>query len=201
MQGLFRTWALLLSLAAILATTDACRAGDLYAKTAVPSDTVTLPNARAIRDLTVYPASITLRGSDDARQLIVTAVLDGGRLQDLSEDVHFEPADPKIVRVTSAGRVLPVGNGTTAIRATFANRAITVPVRVSALGENLPINFTNQIVPIFTKLGCNAGGCHGKASGQNGFKLSLLGFEPDVDFDALVKEGTRPPALPRCSGS
>ncbi len=52
-----------------------------------------------------------------------------------------------------------------------------------------PINFTNQIVPIFTKLSCNSGGCHGKASGQNGFKLSLLGFEPDVDFTALVKEG------------
>jgi hypothetical protein len=56
------------------------------------------------------------------------------------------------------------------------------------MGVNLPINFTNQIVPIFTKLGCNAGGCHGKASGQNGFKLSLLGFEPEIDFNALVKE-------------
>jgi hypothetical protein len=51
------------------------------------------------------------------------------------------------------------------------------------------INFTNQIVPIFTKLSCNSGGCHGKASGQNGFKLSLLGFEPEVDYAALVKEG------------
>ena len=40
----------------------------------------------------------------------------------------------------------------------------------------LPVNFANQVVPIFTKLGCNAGGCHGKASGQNGFRLSLLGF-------------------------
>src|SRR5207248_7085475 len=51
-----------------------------------------------------------------------------------------------------------------------------------------PIHFGNQIVPIFTKLGCNSGGCHGKASGQDGFKLSLLGFEPDVDYNALVKE-------------
>jgi hypothetical protein len=52
----------------------------------------------------------------------------------------------------------------------------------------LPINFANKIVPIFTKNGCNAGGCHGKASGQNGFKLSLLGFEPDEDYEHLVKE-------------
>ena len=48
------------------------------------------------------------------------------------------------------------------------------------------INFTNQIVPIFTKLSCNSGGCHGKASGQNGFSFPLL---PEVDFAALVKEG------------
>ncbi|HZU34989.1 MAG TPA: DUF1549 and DUF1553 domain-containing protein, partial [Gemmataceae bacterium] len=116
------------------------------------------------------------------------ASLTNGRLQDLSGDVRYESANPKIVRVTSAGRVLPVGNGSTMIRADFAKRSVTVPVTVTAMGENLPINFTNQIVPIFTKLGCNAGGCHGKASGQNGFKLSLLGFEPEVDFNALLKE-------------
>src|SRR2546421_9302604 len=51
-----------------------------------------------------------------------------------------------------------------------------------------PINFPNQIVPIFTKAGCNAGGCHGKSSGQNGFKLSLLGFEPSEDYEHLTKE-------------
>ena len=51
------------------------------------------------------------------------------------------------------------------------------------------MNFANQVVPIFTKLGCNAGGCHGKASGQNGFRLSLLGFEPALDYETLVKEG------------
>jgi hypothetical protein len=41
---------------------------------------------------------------------------------------------------------------------------------------------------IFTKYGCNGGGCHGKAAGQNGFRLSLLGFEPEEDYEHLVKE-------------
>ncbi|MFN9233309.1 MAG: DUF1549 domain-containing protein, partial [Planctomyces sp.] len=50
------------------------------------------------------------------------------------------------------------------------------------------MNFENEIVPIFTKLGCNAGGCHGKADGQNGFRLSLLGFYPDEDYEFLVHE-------------
>ncbi len=50
------------------------------------------------------------------------------------------------------------------------------------------ISFPNKIVPIFTKLGCNNGACHGKSTGQNGFKLSLLGFEPGEDYEYLVKE-------------
>ena len=52
-----------------------------------------------------------------------------------------------------------------------------------------PLNFANDIVPILTKGGCNSGGCHGKASGQNGFKLSLLGFEPQEDYEHIVHEG------------
>ena len=55
--------------------------------------------------------------------------------------------------------------------------------------EDRPLNFANDIVPILTKGGCNSGGCHGKASGQNGFKLSLLGFEPQEDYEHIVKEG------------
>jgi hypothetical protein len=47
---------------------------------------------------------------------------------------------------------------------------------------------SNQIVPVFTKYGCNGGGCHGKSGGQNGFRLSLLGFEPTEDYEYLVKE-------------
>jgi hypothetical protein len=51
-----------------------------------------------------------------------------------------------------------------------------------------PVSFVNEVVPILTKQGCNGGACHGKAVGQNGFKLSLFGFEPDEDYDHLVHE-------------
>jgi hypothetical protein len=52
-----------------------------------------------------------------------------------------------------------------------------------------PVSFVNDVVPVLTKAGCNAGVCHAKAgNGQNGFKLSLLGFEPQDDYEHLVKE-------------
>lgn len=51
------------------------------------------------------------------------------------------------------------------------------------------LTFINDISPILTKAGCNAGPCHAKAgNGQNGFRLSLLGFEPSEDYEHIVKE-------------
>ncbi|MBV9125278.1 MAG: DUF1553 domain-containing protein, partial [Planctomycetes bacterium] len=71
----------------------------------------------------------------------------------------------------------------------FAGAApVRAGVTVTNLTEEPPVDFAGQVVPVFTKLGCNAGGCHGKASGQNGFKLSLFGFEPAEDYGYLVRE-------------
>ncbi|WP_153559316.1 DUF1549 domain-containing protein [Roseimaritima sediminicola] len=51
------------------------------------------------------------------------------------------------------------------------------------------VSFVNDVVPVLTKAGCNAGVCHAKAGGgQNGFQLSLLGFEPQEDYQRLVRE-------------
>jgi hypothetical protein len=72
----------------------------------------------------------------------------------------------------------------------------------AAAERSSPVYFHTDVVPVLTKLGCNSGGCHGKATGQNGFKLSLLGYEPDLDFEALVQEarGRRVfPAVPERS--
>src|SRR4029079_12082377 len=52
-----------------------------------------------------------------------------------------------------------------------------------------PVSFVNDVGQVLTKAGCNVGVCHAKAgNGQNGFQLSLLGFEPLEDFDHLVRE-------------
>ncbi len=68
-----------------------------------------------------------------------------------------------------------------------AARADDVAVATSSL-QSPAISFLNDVGPILTKLSCNSGGCHGKATGQNGFRLSLLGFEPEFDHAALVQE-------------
>jgi hypothetical protein len=55
--------------------------------------------------------------------------------------------------------------------------------------EPARISFENDIEPLLARFSCNTSGCHGKAEGQNGFKLSVFGFDPDGDYRAIVSEG------------
>jgi len=60
---------------------------------------------------------------------------------------------------------------------------------VPAVAAAGPPTFERDVEPILARYGCNAGACHGKARGQNGFALSLLGFDPDFDYAAITAEG------------
>lgn len=69
---------------------------------------------------------------------------------------------------------------------------LTATLATSSLANEplRPLSFVTDIQPILTKAGCNAGACHAKAvTGQRGFRLSVLGFEPEEDFEAIVKQG------------
>jgi hypothetical protein len=75
-----------------------------------------------------------------------------------------------------------------------------VPLRATA-GDGVP-TFERDVEPILARAGCNAGACHGKARGQNGFQLSILGFDRDFDYHAITRDalGRRvDPAAPAAS--
>ncbi|MBP3953875.1 DUF1549 domain-containing protein [Gemmata sp. G18] len=139
--------------------------------------------------ITAYPPAFKLKGADDAPQLVVTGTRADGRAVDLTAAATYTVADAKVARVEKTGRVFPLANGTTEITATVEGKTVKVPLVAEKMEAPLPINFTNHVVPIFTKLSCSAGGCHGKIAGQNGFRLSLLGFDPAFDYENLLKEG------------
>src|SRR6266513_1877510 len=60
----------------------------------------------------------------------------------------------------------------------------------AAEGLALPAEprFSRHVVPLFSRLGCNAGACHGAVKGQNGFRLSLFGADPGLDHARLLRE-------------
>ena len=65
---------------------------------------------------------------------------------------------------------------------------LLVPADGVNLDTGRPFHFVNDVIPLFSRHACNASGCHGKAEGQNGFKLSVFGFDSAGDYAALVKE-------------
>jgi hypothetical protein len=134
-------------------------------------------------------STLRLAGRDARQQLLATAELDNGQARDFTRRVAYEAAPGGIVHIDHTGLVVPLQNGSTTITAkSAAGLVATMAVTVERFEHATSINFPNQIVPIFTKTGCNGGGCHGKSAGQNGFRLSLLGFEPAEDYEHLVKE-------------
>jgi hypothetical protein len=138
--------------------------------------------------LRIDPGDRTLLGTEARQQLLVTEVLTG-RERDRTRDVKFESTNRNIATVDSNGVVRPVSDGETSIVVTSENGLSTrTTVTVVRSDEALPVNFANDIVPILSKAGCNAGSCHGKQSGQNGFKLSVFGFDSEFDYAALVSE-------------
>ncbi|MEL6110303.1 MAG: DUF1549 domain-containing protein, partial [Planctomycetota bacterium] len=108
---------------------------------------------------------------------------------DVTRQAEYSISPPGIVSVSASGLVTPITDGIVTVSAmTSSELSASVELTVSGTGESHPISFPGQVVPIFTKLGCNGGGCHGKIAGQNGFRLSLLGFEPGLDHKHLVAE-------------
>jgi len=139
--------------------------------------------------LRVVPSRLLLRGPDAVQQLAIDRIEPGGVAHDVTSDTDFRSSDPNVATVDASGVVVAQGDGTATITVRHRGSSSEIPLVVKEFASGLPVNFGNQVVPIFTKLGCNSGGCHGKASGQNGFRLSLLGFEPNLDYETLVKEG------------
>ena len=62
-------------------------------------------------------------------------------------------------------------------------------------------SFRNHVMPVLTKAGCNSGACHGAAAGKNGFKLTLRGYDPEVDYATLTRQAARPPRQPARAGA
>lgn len=128
-----------------------------------------------------------LRGPDARLQLVVSGQRDDESF-DATHEVEFEVEPVGLVEISDSF-VKPIGEGEATVKIRHASGAeVLTQIRITELNQAAAISFPGRVVPIFTKHGCNSGGCHGKAAGQNGFRLSLLGFEPQEDHEHLVRE-------------
>src|SRR5437867_2925751 len=135
------------------------------------------------------PDAVRLSGPQASYSLLVHGKTADGRWLDLTREARFQSLKPSIASVTPAGVVHAQGDGTTSITVEALGHKRTVTVEVKDSSAPRAFHFENDIVPVLSRHGCNAAGCHGSALGQNGFKLSVFGSDPPADYAALVKEG------------
>ena len=140
--------------------------------------------ASAADEIEIYPSQILLTEGMARQQILVDT---NGR--DATRTASYSSRDANIVTVDKAGHVTPLADGETEIVVTVGRHSASVAVHVSGVKNGRSVDFVSDIVPILSRHGCNSGGCHGKAGGQNGFQLSLFGFDNDFDYDAIAKEG------------
>jgi hypothetical protein len=137
--------------------------------------------------LEARPASIDLKNPYEYRQLLLVAQTDSGDVIDVTRMARVEvPA--ALAKVSPAGQVRPVADGLGELTASVAGQTVRVPVTVS--GQKVPyqVSFVRDVMPTISKVGCNAGTCHGSAEGKNGFKLSLRGYDPLWDHRSLTDD-------------
>ena len=139
----------------------------------------------------VEPARVSLRGNFARAQLVVRrgGASDGvtARSEDLTTKASFESSDPRVARVESGGRLFAVGDGEATVTVSMADTKHEVPVTVADVVDRPRVDFTNQIRPILNKMGCASAACHASQYGKGGFKLSVFGFDPQADYEAMAK--------------
>ncbi len=139
------------------------------------------------KPIDVAPGNANIVPGDDGLQLLASET---AGVKDLTSAVAWKAEPAGIVEISPSGYVRPsaTGSGKVTITASLDGRSGTTELQVAPRNQR-PWDFGTDIVPILTRAGCNVGGCHGRAEGQNGFHLSLFGYDPAGDYQAITRDG------------
>ena len=138
-------------------------------------------------ELQISPESLRIDRPIDKAQFLVTALYGDGSSQDVTRNVAYR-VEGNLGAITQSGVFTPSEDGSGKVVAEFEGHRIEVPVEVTGMNETYHNDFIRDVNPVLTRLGCNQGTCHGSQKGQNGFKLSLRGYDAVSDVRAFTDD-------------
>ncbi len=148
-------------------------------------------NLQAAERIEVLPAKVQLDGNFSRVQLVVREIAkDAGseRAKDLTHNAQYESSNPKIVTVDKSGFLLAGTDGEAMVTVTAAGQSAKVPVKVGNVKNSPDVDFMKHVMPVLSRAGCNMGACHASQYGKGGFVLSVFGFEPEKDREAIARD-------------
>ncbi len=135
----------------------------------------------------VYPLEISLNGSKDRQQLVITGYSALKTPRDWTANAKLTSADPAVAEVRGTA-IFAKGNGQTQIIVEAAGQRHEIPVQVSETDVPWRTGFESEVLVALSKQGCNSGACHGSPSGKGMFRLSLRAFDAKLDELTLIRE-------------
>jgi Protein of unknown function (DUF1553)/Protein of unknown function (DUF1549) len=144
--------------------------------------------------ITISPTKATLLPGDPGLQMVGQITEPAGERSDLTSGITWSVEPAGVVEVDATGYVRPIGPGRARVKATFTlntkvkQSSVVGEADVAVGNAPRPWDFGQDISPLLTRAGCNTGACHGRGDGQNGFHLSLFGYDPEGDHQALTRD-------------
>ena len=145
-----------------------------------------LPKDVTVQSLMINPKTVALTSPVDYAQILVSAKLSTGDVVDVTRLAKLKLSGAATVSLH--GIVTPVKDGSATLTVELGGKSASAPVKVSGKDGRHKADYIRDVMPVLSKVGCNAGTCHGAKDGKNGFKLSLRGYDPIYDVRAFTDE-------------
>lgn len=157
-----------------------------------PADPKAMPRYDAavdpsIQRIEAFPKSISLETKSDFHRVVVIAHFADAAMRDVTHQVKLSLADPTIAALKQ-NLLTPLKDGQTELVIDYRGLQQKIPISVKQAEQARAISFQLDVMPVLTSAGCNAGSCHGAASGKDGFQLSLYGFDPHGDHFRITQQ-------------
>jgi mono/diheme cytochrome c family protein len=161
-------------------------------RTLAPRAATALPEWDAPPDpqlasIEIIPPKVTLETAADYHRVVVLARFKDASTHDISRQAKLT-LDPPAVAGLEGTLLTPKQDGSTTLRVEYRGLKGELPVTVKDAAKPRPVSFQLDVMPVLTAAGCNTGACHGSARGQDGFMLSLFGYDPQGDHARLTTE-------------
>ncbi len=144
-------------------------------------------DAPPVDRVSIIPPTVVLKAAGARQRIVVQAIRTDGVTMDVTSTAELRFSENGIASIDN-GALESVLDGETTLHATYLEKSADARIVVSDSMTFMPIRFRMDVLPLLSKAGCNSGGCHGAASGQDGFHLSLFGYDPAHDYFSLTRE-------------
>lgn len=152
-------------------------------------------SSSATVSIRIDPPVLELVSGAPVHGITVSALSEDGFESDVTTQARFRMVGDSAVELGIYGSLKPLRSGHTKLVASYQGRESEAQIHVrnpevanTFNPSESPVSFVRDVLPALSKAGCNAGGCHSKPEGQNGFRLSVFSYDPKSDFREIVKE-------------